>query len=132
MAAAPQITGLYFGLLSFFYLGLGAHVIWIRRRDRVGLGHGGNRSLERAIRAHGNFAEWVPMLLIAMLLLELEGIGRIFLHVFGVSLIISRILHAVGLKKSSGKSWGRFLGAGLSFTLLAVAGVVLIYGALSP
>ena len=127
MAVAPPITGFYFGILSLFYLGLGARVVWIRRRDLVGLGHGENRALQRAIRAHGNFAEWVPMLLLAMLLLEFEGVERGSLHLFGISLVFSRILHAIGLTKSSGKSWGRFLGAGLSFTLLALAGAALIY-----
>ena len=130
MAVAPPITGFYLGILSLFYLGLGTRVIWIRRRDLVGLGHGENRVLQRAIRAHGNFSEWVPMLLIAMLFLEFEGIGRVPIHLFGISLVISRILHAIGLTKSSGKSWGRFLGAGLSFMLLALAGVTLIYQAL--
>jgi len=58
---------------------------------------GGVDDLTQAIRAHGNFVENVPFVLLAMALCELNGSSDLLLHVIGGMLIIGRILHARGL-----------------------------------
>ena len=57
------------------YIGLSARVIRGRGQHRVGLGSGGIDDMERSIRAHGNFAEYVPltMLLIARMKCAADG-----------------------------------------------------------
>ena len=54
-----RITGLYAALLTLLILGLAVRVMLIRRRTRIGLGDGGDRSVACAIRAHGNAVEHV-------------------------------------------------------------------------
>ncbi len=51
-----------------------------------------------AIRAHGNFAEYVPLTLLLMALCELAGVGALWLHLGGVLLLAGRILHAIGIQ----------------------------------
>ena len=55
------------------------------------------RKLYVAIRAHGNFAEWVPLIVVMLLVVELAGASKTPLWVAGIGLIVGRVLHAVGL-----------------------------------
>ncbi|QWE18652.1 MAPEG family protein [Polynucleobacter corsicus] len=45
----------------------------MRRKNKFGIGSGGNDDLERAIRAQGNFAEYVPFGIILITCLEPNG-----------------------------------------------------------
>ena len=54
------------------------------------------KSLFVAIRAHGNAVEWMPVLVVMMLLVELGGGDSQALHVAGGLLVLGRVLHAVG------------------------------------
>ena len=58
------VTPLIASALTLIFIRLSFAVIRLRRANRVGLGSGGNEELERAIRAQGNFAEYVPFGLI--------------------------------------------------------------------
>ena len=53
------------------------------------------RVLARRIRAHANAAEYVPLALLLLLILELNQTQPMLLHVFGCVLIAGRILHAI-------------------------------------
>jgi hypothetical protein len=53
--------------------------------------------LEGAIRAQGNATEYVPISLILLVLLELDGANLAFIHVGGIALIMGRLIHAKGL-----------------------------------
>ena len=67
--------------------------------------------------------------MILLFLFEHAGADPIYIHAFGILLVISRIAHAQGLSKTAGRSIGRFYGAigtvlaigGLSIALLARA-----------
>ena len=65
------ITALYAGVCAFVLLALAARVIRLRWALKVGIGDGGERTLNRAIRVHGNAAEYVPIALVLMLVAEL-------------------------------------------------------------
>jgi uncharacterized membrane protein YecN with MAPEG domain len=67
------ITPFYAALLALLYVGLAVRVIQLRRSERVALGDGGRQSLQRATRVHANFAEYVPLALILLVLAELTG-----------------------------------------------------------
>ncbi|MCE2927686.1 MAG: MAPEG family protein [Rickettsiales bacterium] len=51
----------------------------------------------RRIRAHANFVEYVPLVLVLMALNELNGASRELLAVFGAALVLGRIFHAYSL-----------------------------------
>jgi uncharacterized membrane protein YecN with MAPEG domain len=116
------ITGLYAGLLVLLVVVLGARVTLLRGKLRVGSGHGNDPLLARAIRVHGNALEWVLPMLVVLLVAELDGANRIFLHVCGVSFLAARIVHAVGLSRTSKESRGRFWGmAGTWLVIIVLA-----------
>jgi uncharacterized membrane protein YecN with MAPEG domain len=116
------VTSLYAALAVLLLIALAARVSPLRRRHRVGLGTGGEEVLSRAVRAHGNAAENIPVAILLLLLLELQGTATALLHIFGGSFLLSRFLHAWGLSQSSGLSFGRFYG--MILTWLAMLGMV--------
>jgi len=118
LKSAP-ITALYAGLFALWFLFLSARVVLYRRHARIGIGSGGDKEMSRRMRVHGNAAEYLPLALLLMLLLELNTALIWPLHVAGVVLIAARALHAWGLGHSAGKSPGRFLGTALTWTVIA-------------
>jgi uncharacterized protein len=112
------VTSIYAAGLALFYIGLSGWVIHLRRLHRVGLGHGDQLSLKRAIRIHANFAEYVPFCILLMFFLESSQVQARWIHALGVTLVTARILHLWGLAQSSGTSIGRFLGTFLTFLVL--------------
>lgn len=118
----PVITLLYAGLLAIFYVFLAARVIWLRNVEQVGIGAGESRRLARAIRVHGNAAEYLPFALLLMLLLELARVDGWLLHGCGTALLVGRLLHAWGLYGHAGYSLGRIAGMGITLlTILTLA-----------
>lgn len=119
-----SITLLYGSLLALILLGLSIRIVLLRRRHRVGIGVGEVRPLERAVRVHGNFCEYVPIALILLLLLDLApAVSDWVVHVLGAMLVIGRIAHAIGLNQSAGTSSGRVLGTLLTWLMLLFSAV---------
>ena len=117
------VTGLYAGLLVLLLLVLGVRVTLLRTKLRVGTGHGNDPRLARAIRVHGNALEWIVPMLLVMLLAEIDGANRSFLHVCGATFLCARVAHAVGLSHTTKESRGRFWGmAGTWLVVIVLAG----------
>lgn len=112
-----KITALYVALHAILLLLLAVLVMLQRGRHKVGLGDGGHDALSRAIRAHGNAVEYVPIALLLMLVYELNGGASAVLHGCGLLLLASRLAHAWGLSRSAGESPGR--AAGVAGTFIA-------------
>ncbi len=127
---SPTITALYGGLLGLLYIALCFQVVSHRRRARVGLGTASDTALERAVRVHGNFAEYAPLFLVLLLAAELSGAPVALLHVFGAVFFLARVGHAVGLARSSGTSFGRFYGTLFTWIVILVLAVTDIWLAL--
>jgi uncharacterized membrane protein YecN with MAPEG domain len=115
------ITGLYAGLCGVLLVILYLRISQRRLTSKIGLGSGGDADLERRIRAHGNFIESVPIALVLLFLFEHAGAEPMYVHAFGIVLVLSRMAHAQGLSKSAGRSIGRFYGS--IGTVLVVAGL---------
>jgi hypothetical protein len=120
------VTSIYAGLLAILLLVLGGLVIRWRVVYKVDLGDGGKPELLRAIRALGNFAEYVPLALIVIALVEAGGHRSWTVHALGGGLLVGRLLHAWGLSTKSGESAGRFLGTILTFLVLLLGGLLLV------
>ena len=130
--ASVAIVMFYAGLNALIALVLALRVVRLRSTTKTDLGTGGHPALERAIRAHGNFIEYVPLILVLLLLLELSGLGAIWLHVMGIALTLGRILHAWGLSTNPGESFGRLSGIFLTWlTLLAALILCIVRGGLA-
>lgn len=120
------ITSIYAALCGLLVLLLAVRVAHIRRSQKIGIGDGGNRVLERRIRIHSNAIENVPMVLILLGLAESAGLTPWALHAAGVTLIVARVLHAQGLTQSAGHSFGRLYGVALTWALLLGLSLVLL------
>lgn len=123
-------TPLYAGLLALWYLVLSYRIITMRM-EGTSFGDGGNPVLLRRIRAHGNFAEYVPFILILIGILELSHLPNIIVHGLGITLVIARLLHGYALSFRETFKFGRFWGTALTFLLLFVCGLLCIYQAIS-
>lgn len=122
LAPWRQDTVLFAGLLALILVFLAARVIRLRVRHRVGIGDGGQPDLARAIRVHGNFVEYTPLGLLLILLIELAGYAPWLVQTLGGALVAGRLLHALGLSRSSGESMPRLIGMVLTFAVLVVGG----------
>lgn len=123
------VTPLFAGILALVFYTLALRVILARGRFSVGLGDGGERLMLRYIRVHGNFAEYVPLVLILMMMGELLEAPFWLTTIIGAVLVAGRMLHAVGVSREPEISGSRQIGMGLTFTaLLLAAGVNLWLG----
>lgn len=127
MQGAMVVTPLYAALLALWFVGLSLHVIGCRREARVSLGDGGNGRLQRAIRAQANFAEYVPLALILLLIIELSRYSIYLVHVIGIVLLLARLLHGYALAYRASFRFGRVWGAALTFVVLVLEAVLCLY-----
>ncbi|MTB65698.1 hypothetical protein GKR48_02420 [Providencia sp. wls1943] len=93
-----MVSSLYAVLGALLILRLSFHVVKLRNQYRVSVGDGGFSELQTAIRVHGNAIEYIPISLILLLLMEMNGAKVWMIHVCGILLIASRMLHSYGLK----------------------------------
>ncbi len=117
------ITALYAGLLALVGLVLAAGSGFLRVKTGVSLGAGDNPQQLVAFRRHGNFSEWVPLALILIGVLELNGVSGTALHVFGATLLLARIAHPLGLKPDTTAPPLRAIGAGATSLVVLVAAI---------
>lgn len=127
---APQalaVSASYIALLILLGVVLSALVVNGRRTLKIGLGDGGERSLARAIRAHGNYSEYTPLLIAILILLPLLGGREWLIHALGAPALVGRILHAIGISRSGGPGIPRQAGMILTYlALIAGASALLV------
>jgi uncharacterized protein len=127
----PKITLLFASLHVLLMLILAVRVVGYRRAQKIGIGDGGDKLLARRVRVHANFIEYVPAALLMLALLELSGLAQHWLWAMGGSLLLARVLHAIGFSRHSGYSLGRFLGTLLTWIVLAAMAVAGLWLSLS-
>lgn len=116
------VTSIIAAVLTIIFVRLSFAVIGLRRKNQIGLGTGGHEDLERAIRAQGNFAEYVPLGIILIACLELNGAPWWLVAIPGISLIMGRLIHAVGINEPPPNFSKRVLGMKFTFsTLISLA-----------
>ena len=120
------VTPTYAGLLALVFFVLSLRVVALRGHG-ASLGDGGNPVLLRRIRAHGNFTEYVPFILLMMGILELSHFSTYLLHAIGIVLVAARLMHGYALSFTEKFKFGRFWGTALTFGLLLVCGGLCLY-----
>lgn len=96
-----MISSLYAALSALLIVWLSFRVIKLRRAKKIRLGDGGEPELQIAIRAQGNATEYIPISLILLVLLELNGAHMALVHTGGIAILAGRLLHAKGLLTES-------------------------------
>jgi hypothetical protein len=92
------------GLVLWFRVSL------MRAGLKVSIGNAGNPELHQRIRQHGNFIEWVPMVLVLMAIAEGNGASAPWLHISGALLLAGRLLHPFGLHADNANHPLRYVG----------------------
>lgn len=121
-----MITALYAALLGLMFIALSIKVIAKRRQFQVGIGSKGEMALERAIRVHANFAEYVPFALLLMFLAEHSGLAAIYLHILGIALLLGRLSHAWGVRQLKEPFKFRVFGMVLTFSVIALSALTIM------
>jgi hypothetical protein len=116
------VTSIITSILTVIFIKLSFAVIGLRRKNKVGLGSGGHDDLERAIRAQGNFAEYVPFGILLIACLELNGAPWLLTTIPGITLIVGRLIHAQGINVPPPDFSKRVLG--MKFTLITLMTLV--------
>ncbi|MBO6508894.1 MAG: MAPEG family protein [Roseibium sp.] len=115
------VTPFFTALLAALYMILTVRVINARGSERIGLGEQGNEKLLRRVRAHSNCAEYVPIALLLILMLELMGAAPWLLVGLGTVLLAGRSLHAYGFSHEPELGNLRVAGMILTFTVIGIA-----------
>ena len=124
-------TASYAALLALLFIALSVRVIGQRSASKVAIGVAGSPALERAARVQANFAEYVPLALLLMLLVELSGYRPWVVHVAGVALVCARLLHAWGVSQPVEDFRFRVAGIGTTFTVLGGLALLLLVAVVS-
>jgi uncharacterized membrane protein YecN with MAPEG domain len=104
------VTAFAAGVLGLLFLILSYRVVQVRQSAKVELGDGGDTLLLARIRAHANFAEYVPICLILIGVVEISyDEAPVALWGIALALIVVRIAHALGMAKR-GANAARIIG----------------------
>jgi|SRR5271166_17786 len=124
--ATASVLGLIFVVLS-------ALTIRARVKTNTSLGIGESVAMGQeatasplliASRTQANFAEYVPLSLILLALLEGWGVNDSFLVAVAVLLVLSRLLHVIGMNRSTPNP---FRGGAIILQFLLIASMA-VYG----
>lgn len=102
-------------LINFW---LGLRISQLRIAKKIMTGDGGDPRMIARMRAHLNFAEYAPLVLILIALVELARGTQTWLWVAAMVFVIGRILHAFGM---DGWNLGRMIG--ILSTMLVMLGL---------
>ena len=111
----------YVVLLVLLFLVLSVRTIRLRRRLGVAVGHGEHIALLRAMRAHANFAEYVPLALLLLYFDATTDAPAWFIHALGAALICGRLTHAYGVSRVDEVFFFRVFGMALTLSVIAIA-----------
>lgn len=121
------VTPLYAGLLGLWFFVLCVRVVMARGQLGINLGDGGNETMNRRIRGHANFVEYVPLCLLLIAILEFSHFSIYLIHALGLALLIGRILHGYAFSFTESSKFGRMWGTALTFLVLLIAAALCSY-----
>jgi uncharacterized protein len=126
VSASSGHMALYAALLALLYICLSVRTIGLRRKLQLALGAGDRPEMLRAMRVHANFAEYVPLALILIYLVEAQGAAVWLVHALGAALLMGRCLHAHGVSQAKENFAFRVTGMVLTFTVLSVSAALIL------
>ena len=127
-----MITALYASLFTLWFAFLSMRVITLRGNPMFAfliLGASSDNMLERAVRAHGNLAEYAPIMLILLYLLETlpaASVTQTTLHVLGAFFLLGRLMHGVCFAFMTSSMPLRIGGTALTLLPLMRAAILLL------
>jgi len=95
----------------------------VRTSEKVSIGDGGNDKVIRRMRAHSNYVESAPFVLVLIGVIELANAGGAWLQWVAIAYFVGRIAHGLGMDDGAFAK-GRFVGTIL--TLLTLLGLSVV------
>jgi len=123
-----HIVPLYAALLALMFTALSVRTLRLRRILSIAIGDSGNQVLLRAMRVHSNFAEYIPLSLFLLFLVESKGASAFFVHLLGLALLVGRASHAYGVSHTSENYRFRVIGMALTLSTLLASSAFLLRG----
>ena len=117
-----QAAAIYVALHLVVLLYLALRVIAFRRKNMISLGDNSEFVLTQRIRTHGNFVETASFALIGLLAVAMLGANVMLIHVFGLGLLVGRLLHAHGMSQKNAFALSRPIG--MLTTMFVIIGEV--------
>jgi uncharacterized membrane protein YecN with MAPEG domain len=99
---------------------LATRVAALRVKGKVLIGDGGNPRMLARMRAHANFVEYTPFVLILIALIELAQGTSTWLWGAGILYILARIIHPFGLERGDSNA---LRAAGILITFVVLLGL---------
>ncbi len=107
---------------------LSVRVGQVRTSEKVSVGDGGNEKVIRRMRAHANFVENTPLVLILIAAIEMADRGAVWLPYVAGLFMLGRVAHGIGMDGSAFKQ-GRMIGT--LVTMLTMLGLAIVAALLS-
>jgi len=106
------------GAAAIINLWLGVRVSRMRIAEKVSVGDGGNPKLIARMRAQLNFAEYTPIVLILIALIEFGAGTQLWLWAASALYLLGRLLHPIGMD-----GWMPARTVGIAITMLVMLGL---------
>ncbi len=119
----PTVTPIYAGLLAVLFFWLSFRVSMMRLKGPAV----DEKTLHTAVRTQGNAAEYIPLGLIMLLILELQDASPVILHVLGLMLLLGRLGHFASFGRTGSVSALRKYSMVITYTMLLASGLMLLY-----
>lgn len=120
------VTAFVAAICALLLLATAIDTVRQRLRLKAAFGDHGDAKLISASRSHGNLAEYAPITIILLGLLETARANHIALMVIGAIFLVGRVAHVIGLYTPSepGKApLGRQVGVAATFGTLLILGL---------
>ena len=124
-AVQTSALALYVGLNLLLTLVLAINVV----RHRFKGESGDPVALEKAVRAHGNNTEYVPIILVGLCVTAMMGTSAQTISILGGTLFVARVFHAYGIQQSKVPNIFGMVGIIVTWLVMLCIGAKLILAA---
>ena len=112
-----SVTPIYIATLGLVFIALTMRAGIYRGKTKIFIGDGNDPEMLRRMRGQANFVETVPIALFLFITMEILGASDMWLHALGLSLVIGRVTHYLGLAQLSPPAFRIF---GMLTTLITI------------
>lgn len=117
-----MVSALYVVLGALFLIKFSFDVVRLRRQYHVSHGDGGFYELQIAIRIHGNSVETIPIAMLLLVMMEMNGADIWLLHLVALLFFLGRGLHYYGMRTST-LLWRK---NGMIITLMSLVAMIIL------
>ena len=120
------LTPYYASLLALIYVALSFNVIRLRMKLQIALGDGKDKQLRRAIRVHGNYAEYVPLTLMIIYFVEIQSQNLLLVHGLCSAFVLARLSHIYGVSQIRENIAFRTFGLFITGCVISISAISII------